>query len=124
MSYFPTKSYKKALASIRIEHLGGGSANLYTDIAAPSSITVDTSDWTEVFASTGATVKFIEIFDSTGEIMLIGVGPASSETVLFRVIPGGGGYAPIQVDGATRISIRAETATPSAGSETVINFFA
>jgi hypothetical protein len=123
MTYIPSKSFRKAIASVRIQHLGGGSANLILDNGAPSSITFSLSAWTQIFASTADTVKALSIFDGTGEIGFVAIGAASSEVVQFRIIPGGNGDSPFQIDAANRIALRYETALPAVNSETVINFY-
>lgn len=124
MAYSGTeRGKKKAFASIRLVHQGGGSAQLYKDLGAPTSVTVSTSAWLELFSSSSAKVTMIEVFSSSGEVELLGTGASGSEAVLFRIIPGGGGYGLIQIDSASRICYRPESAVPGASSELIINFF-
>jgi hypothetical protein len=123
MTYFPQKPYRKALSSVRIVHLGGGSANLILDNGAPSAVTFTLSTWTQIFASTAGVVRAMQIFDSSGEVSFVATGAASSEVVEFRIIPGGNGPEFFQIDGSSRITLRFESALPATGSETIINFY-
>lgn len=123
MTYSGTERGKrKALSSIRLVHTGGGAATLYKDLTS-SSVTVSTSSWLELFSSSTAKVTMIEVFSSSGEVELLATGASSSEVILFRIIPGGGGYGIIQIDASTRISYRPESVVPGASSELIINFF-
>jgi len=124
MAYSGTeRGKKKALSSIRLVHQGGGSAQLYKDLGTPTSVTVSTSAWLELFSSSAAKVTMIEVFSSSGEVEVLATGASGSETVLFRIIPGGGGYGLIQIDASTRICYRPESVVPGANSELIINFF-
>ena len=123
MTYLPSKSFRKAIGSVRITHQGAGAATLYVDNAAGVAITFTLGLWTQIFSSTSAVVKQIEIFDATGEVAQIGVGAAASEVLQFRVIPGGNGPVGFQIDGSSRITLRYESALSSAGAETIINFY-
>ena len=57
----------------------------------------------------------IEVFDSSGEALIIGVGAAASEVVQFCVTPGGNGQIPLGIPSASRIAIKALTNTASNG---------
>lgn len=123
MTYIPNRSLRKAIASVRINHTGSGNANLTLDDGTSSAITFTLGSWTEIFASTGETIRALEIFDATGEIALVGSGAATSESVEFRIIPGGNGLNYFQIDETTRITLRYESVLPAANSDTVINFY-
>lgn len=124
MAYSGTeRGKKKAFASIRLVHQGGGNANLYKDIDTVNSVVVSTSNWLELFSSSSAKVTMMEVFSSSGEVELFATGAEGSESVLFRIIPGGGGYGLIQVDASTRICYRPESVVPGVNSELIINFF-
>jgi hypothetical protein len=124
MAYSGTeRGKKKALASVRLVHQGAGAAQLYKDLDLPSSVTISTSTWLELFNSSAAKVTMVEIFSSSGEVEILATGDSGLETVLFRIIPGGGGYGLIQIDAATRICYRPESVVPGANSELIINFF-
>jgi len=124
MAYSGTeRGKKKALSSIRLVHQGAGSAQLYKDLDSPTAVTVSTSTWLELFSSSAAKVTMVEIFSSSGEVEILGTGSAGVEIVLFRIIPGGGGYGLINIDSATRICYRPESVVPGTNSELIINFF-
>lgn len=123
MTYIPIKSLEKSLGSVRIEHTGGGNASQTLDTGSSTPVTFTLGTWTEIYASSTKPVKAIEIFDSTGEIAIIATGASSSEVVQFRIIPGGNGLNYFKIDEASRITLRYESALPTAGSETVINFY-
>lgn len=123
MTYSGTdRGKRKALSSVRLVHAGGGSGTLYKDFSS-IPVTVSTSTWLELFSSSTAKVTMVEVFSSSGEVELLATGASGSETILFRVIPGGGGYGIIQIDASTRICYRPEAIVPGANSELIINFF-
>lgn len=123
MTYVPQKSFRKSISSMRIVHAGGGNATMYLDNAAGVAIMFTLGQWTVIFSSSSLVVKSLYIFDSSGEVAQVGTGPASSEILQFRIIPGGNGDVPLQIDGSSRITLRYESVLPSAATETVINFF-
>ena len=88
-----------------------------------SSTNVTTGAWTQLLASVGATaIKEIEIFDSSGETLELGLGAAGSETSSSFIIPGGNGRIPLQIPAGTRLSIKAVSATANVG-EIVVNLY-
>jgi len=88
-----------------------------------SSTNVTTGAWTQLLASVGATaIKEIEIFDSSGETLELGLGAAGSETSSSFIIPGGNGRIPLQIPAGTRLSIKAVSATANSG-EIVVNLY-
>jgi hypothetical protein len=88
-----------------------------------SSTNVTTGAWTQLLASVGATaIKEIEIFDSSGEILELGLGAAGSEASSSFIIPGGNGRIPLQIPAGTRLSIKAVSATVNSG-EIVVNLY-
>lgn len=86
------------------------------------SVNVTAGAWVQLVASLGSTVKELEIFDSSGETLEIGIGAAASETRLILVFPGGNGRVPVAIASGTRVSIRAVSATANVG-EIDINFY-
>lgn len=90
---------------------------------AYSATNVTTGAWIELLASVGAVaVKEIEIFDSSGETLELGVGAAASEVSKSFVVPGGNGRIPMQIAAGTRLAIKAVSATANSG-EIVINLY-
>lgn len=88
-----------------------------------SSTNVTTGAWVQLLSSIGASeIKEIEIFDSSGETLELGLGAAGSEISQVYVFPGGNGRIPIQIAAGTRLSIRAVSATANSG-EIVINLY-
>lgn len=76
---------------------------------------VTTSAYTQLTASTSAAVSRIEIFDSSGECMILAVGGAGSEVDQLYIFPGGNGAIDLTIPSASRISVKAKTATASDG---------
>lgn len=64
----------------------------------------------------------MEVFDSSGQTMEIGVGPASGEARLFIVTPGGNGAVPVSIPKSARVAVRAISGTASSG-ELSINYY-
>ena len=76
---------------------------------------VTTASYVQLIASTSAVSNRLEIFDSSGEVLIIAVGAAASEVDQFYVFPGGNGVVDLIIPAASRISIKAKTTTASAG---------
>jgi hypothetical protein len=88
-----------------------------------SSTNVTTGAWTQLLAAVGSTeIKEIEIFDSSGETLELGIGAEGSEVVKSYVIPGGNGRIPLQIPVLSRLAIRAVSATANSG-ELIINMY-
>lgn len=94
--------------------------DLYHDY---SSGNVTTAAYTEVSAATSGEITELEIFDSSGEVMILATGAAASEVDLLYIMPGGNGRIPVRIAAGTRLSIKAKTATASSG-QLVINAYA
>lgn len=88
-----------------------------------SATNVTTGAWVQLLASVGATaVREIEIFDSSGETLELGLGAAGSEVANVYVIPGGNGKIPVQIAANARLAIKAVSATANSG-EIVLNLY-
>lgn len=90
-----------------------------------SGTNVTTGAFVELTASLTQDMDQCEIFDSSGQTLEIATGAGGAEVVQFRVFPGGNGLIPIDraiFATATRVSIRAVSATADAG-EININFY-
>lgn len=87
-----------------------------------SSVNVGTVTWVELVASLSSAVTELEIFDSSGQTLELGIGAASSETRLILVFPGGNGRVPVAIASGARVSVRAVSATADVG-EIDINFY-
>lgn len=87
-----------------------------------TSTSVTTSAWVEIVASLSADVQEIEIFDSSGQTLELGVGGSGSEARQLYILPGGNGKVPLRIASGARVSVKAASATASVG-ELVINFY-
>lgn len=87
-----------------------------------SGTNVTTSAYVQLLASTSNAINAIEIFDSSGQTLLLATGAAASEADQIYIIPGGNGRIPLSIATGTRISLKAVTGTASAG-EIDVNFY-
>jgi hypothetical protein len=87
-----------------------------------SSTSVTTAAYVELEASLAAACKEIEIFDSSGQGMILAVGAAASEVDQIYIFPGGNGRVPLAIAASSRVSIKAKTATASSGF-IMINYY-
>lgn len=84
---------------------------------------VTTAAYVTLIASVASRINYVDIFDSSGQIMAIAEGGVGSEVVKFYVYPGGNGWFPITFPAGARISIKAITANATTGY-LVFNCFA
>lgn len=87
-----------------------------------SSVNVTTAAYVQLVASLTSATKEIEIFDSSGQTLVLAVGAAASEVDQINIFPGGNGRVKLAIPAASRISIKAVSATASVG-EIDINFY-
>lgn len=85
---------------------------LFNDYTVTS---VSTSAYTQLTASSTAAANKIEIFDSSGEALILAVGGAGSEVDQLYIFPGGNGAVDLYIPASSRISVKAKTATASSG---------
>jgi len=83
---------------------------------------VTTAAYTQLIASMPAAIKEIEIFDSSGETLVLAIGGAGSEVNKVYVFPGGNGRIPLQIAASARLSVKAISNNASSG-ELTINFY-
>ncbi len=76
---------------------------------------VTTSAYTQILASTASASKGIQIFDSSGQGMILAVGGVGAEVDTFYIEPGGPGYVTLAIASTVRLSLKAKTATASVG---------
>lgn len=80
-----------------------------------STTPVTTTAYTTLLASVGgAGINFLDIFDSSGQAMILATGAAGSEVPLAYIPPGGDQILALVTSG-TRLSIKALTANATAG---------
>lgn len=87
-----------------------------------SSTNVTTGAWVQLVASLGAATSGVEIFDSSGQTLLLGYGPSGQEVGQFIIFPGGNGIVPFGFPAGVRVVIKALSGTASSG-ESDINFY-
>jgi hypothetical protein len=85
-----------------------------------SNSSVSTS-WAELTASSPLVSK-IQVFDSSGSILYLGIGASGSEVISLVIIPGGNGYIDFKIPAGSRVSIRTASGSVSAGN-LIINLF-
>lgn len=88
-----------------------------------SSANVTTSAYVQLVASTSNAVSEVEIFDSSGQGMILATGAAGAEVDQIYIFPGGNGRVPLKIAASTRVSIKAKTASATSGY-IMINFYA
>ena len=78
--------------------------------------------WTQIVASTVARIRKLDIFDSSGSVVMVGVGGVGAEVEVLRITPGGNGPVELTIPIGSRISIQSVSGTLSVGL-LVINMF-
>lgn len=79
-----------------------------------SSTNITTSAYVQLIASTTSATKYIDIFDSSGQAMILAVGAAGSEVIQAYVPPGGDSFS-FAIPAGSRVAYKALTATASSG---------
>lgn len=112
----------RSLQPIMIRHNGNGTSDFYID--GQLSGTRDWSTgWIELLQTPVDTVvTALEIFDSSGEMFMFGMGASGSEIIELQVPPGGNGLIPIEFVQNRRLVIKCDS-IPSANSYMLINFY-
>lgn len=87
-----------------------------------STNNVTITGYAELVASTANVTNALEIFDSSGQTMIIAFGAAGSEVNKFYDYPGGNGRMEVLIPLGTRISITT-TGTAATSGELDINFY-
>lgn len=83
---------------------------------------VTTAAWVQLIASTPADISEVEIFDSSGQTLELGIGPGGSEVSNIYIIPGGNGRQTVVIPSGSRVAIRAVSGNASVG-ESTINYY-
>jgi hypothetical protein len=79
-----------------------------------SSTNITTAAYTQLIASTTSATTYIDIFDSSGQAMVLATGGAGSE-VIQAYIPPGGGSLSFAIPAGTRVAYKALTANATSG---------
>lgn len=80
-----------------------------------SSSPVSTVAYTHIINSVPATATEIEIFDSSGQTLVVAFGAPGLEVDQLYLIPGGNGQIPLLVPAGTNVSVKAVSANATAG---------
>jgi len=75
---------------------------------------VTTAAWVELAASVGVNVKEIQIFDSSGSILQLGVG-VDAEVLKMFIMPGGNTQLPCTFAQGDKLSLKALDANATSG---------
>lgn len=75
---------------------------------------VTTAAYVQLVASTGDQIRKVQIFDSSGETMILATGAGGAEVDLMYIFPGGIETL-VDIPAGTRLSIKAKTANATAG---------
>ncbi len=102
----------------------GGAGNASVEIIRNdyTGTSVTTGAYVELVASTSGVINHLDIFDSSGETLVFAVGAAAAEVDQFNITPGGNGKINLAIPAASRLSVKAVSATASVG-ELDINAF-
>lgn len=92
---------------------GRTSVLLYRNVYSTTNVT--TTAYTQVVASLASAVTIIDIFDSSGQVLVLATGAAGAEVQKAYIYPGGNGQIPIFIAAGTRVSIRAISANAVSG---------
>lgn len=87
-----------------------------------SSTNVTTSAYVQLDAALNETSNEIEVFDSSGQTLVLAVGPASGESDFMYVFPGGLSRQKVTLPEGARLSIKAVSGNATSG-EISINLF-
>lgn len=83
---------------------------------------VSTGAYVQLIASTSSLINELEIFDSSGQTLVLAIGAVASEVDYFYIFPGGNGRIPAAIPSGSRVSIKAVSALANAG-EISINLY-
>ena len=80
-----------------------------------SSTNITTSAYVQLVASTLAAVNVVDIFDSSGQAMILAVGPSGQEVIQAYIPPGGETQMPISIPAGSRVAYKALSANATSG---------
>lgn len=87
-----------------------------------AGVNVTTAAYVQLIASTAAAISAAEIFDSSGQTMVLAIGPAAGEVDKLYIIPGGNDdIKKVAIPAGSRVSVKAVSADATVG-ELTINF--
>jgi hypothetical protein len=86
-----------------------------------SSTNITTGAYVQLVSSTTSTTNYLDIFDSSGQAMILGVGGSGSE-VIQAYIPPGGDQIPLAIPSGSRVAYKALSANATSGY-LLMNFY-
>lgn len=86
---------------------------------------VSSGAWREIVTQIPSSISMVDIQDTSGQVMQLGVGSSGNEVAIpFYITRGGNGALLFQMNAYQRISVRAANSTGTATTgELLINFF-
>jgi hypothetical protein len=80
-----------------------------------STTNVTSSAYVQILASTSAAVSEVEIFDSSGQTLILATGAPGLEVDQVYITPGGNGRIPLAIATGTRVSVKALSTSATVG---------
>jgi hypothetical protein len=104
--------------ALRVKSVDGGAGA--TDVVETatldySSTNVTSAAYVTLIASTSAEITEIEIFDSSGQLLILALGAAASEVDKMYIFPGGLGKQQVSIPAGTRVSLKATSTSATTG---------
>lgn len=103
----------KTTGAVVVDRIGTSTGQLIRNDY--SSVNVTTSAYTTLIASTTNETNHIYVFDSSGQTLFLATGAAASEVNKYYIVPGGNGLIDLNISAGTRISVKAVSASATAG---------
>lgn len=100
---------------------GGTSVQLIRNDYTGTPVT--TAAYVQLTAATSGAITTLEIFDSSGQTLVLATGAAAAEVDQIYIMPGGNGKVNLDISAGTRLSVKAVSANATVG-ELTINCFA
>lgn len=79
-----------------------------------SSTNITTAAYTQLIASTTSATTFVDIFDSSGQAMILAVGGSGSEVIQAYIAPGGDSFF-LAIPAGSRVAYKALSANATSG---------
>ncbi len=103
-----------AVSADTLRMVDAGRARGIAPVSYDHTVSVTTSAYTEIIASTAAEVTSLYVADTSGSFLILATGAAASEVAQVYLAPGFAGWIPLRIAASTRVSIKAlDTATAS-----------
>lgn len=83
---------------------------------------VSTAAYTQLVSSLDSNVQMLEVYDGSGQSLVLAIGASGSEVNKLYIVPGGNGKIPIQLKVGDRVSVKAISANATTG-ELLVNFY-